>query len=197
MLSGLIEVVRNKYPELLDIYNNIERLEQETGALANKGIIIVKPKLEARWNLIDRLIEKAESEGFTILQSVYPKSSDSELGWIVSWPIKFFIPTNTKGMTSEISDMKINIEDIGGLFVPHNAEGYYENNKNAGTINILIPPESISAKMVVEGSTEIDSYKITIIKLLSQKSVVCFKSTDKRIEIAITYRDLIPTIDFY
>lgn len=136
-------------------------------------------------------------EGFIIFQSVYPKSSDSESGWIVTWPLKFFIPTNTRGIISEVSDIKVNIEDIGGLFIPHNAGGYYKNNESAGTINILIPPESVNANTKVESSTRDDTYKVTIIKLSSQKSIVCFESTEERSEITITYRDLIPTVDFF
>lgn len=194
-LNGLIEVVKKKYPDIIKTYQDIHELEKEIESIAIKGAIVARPKLEQRRSLIDELIKKAELEGFTIFQSVYPKSSDKELGWVISWPIKFFIPTNARGIISEISDMKGNIEDAGGLFVPHNAGGYYKDDESAGTINILMPPESIHANMKVESSTRDDNYKITIVKLTSQESIVCFESTDKKSEIAITYRDLIPIID--
>lgn len=196
-LDGLIEVVKNKYPNIMDIYRGIQKLEKEIESIASKGAIIAGPKLETRRDLIDELIEKAKSEDFVTFQSVYPKSSDKELGWIVTWPIKLFIPTNTEGIISEIPEIKKRIEDAGGLFVPHDAAGYYKNNDSAGTINILMPPESIHANMKVESSAGDDNHKVTIIKLTSQESIVCFESNKGKSEIMITYRDITPTIDFF
>ena len=193
-LDIIIEFVATKYKYIIDIYQNIQRLEEEIKSIALEGAIVAKPKLEERRALIDELIEEAKNDDFTIFQSVYPKSLDSESDWVINWPIEFLIPANAKNIISEVSEMKMIIEDAGGLFVPHNAGGYYKNNESANTMNILIPPDSIHVNFEVKSATKNISHKVTIIRFISGESIVCLESTNKKPEIAITKKNLTPKI---
>ena len=76
-LDIIIEFVATKYKYIIDIYQNIQRLEEEIKSIALEGAIVAKPKLEERRALIDELIEEAKNDDFTIFWNIEGYGSQS------------------------------------------------------------------------------------------------------------------------
>lgn len=195
--NGVCYAIMEKYPKLIALYEKIERIDAETANISSFSDAQVL--LEERWRLIDMLIKDTkENNRLTVFESVKVKSLDKEMGWNITWPIKFFVPRNKKGIITGIESLKPWIENSGGLFIPHNScGGFYRNDKDAGKITIILFPESIDTAVKIESSGGSNDYsKINIISLRMQGYLLCCESNENSTEIALTFEDVIPKIEF-
>lgn len=195
-INGLCETILGRYPEIIELYAKIERLEKEI-ASAN-SLPKAREKIEERRRLIGLLIEDAKANGcFHLFESVHMKSLDKELGWITTWPIKFFVPSNEKDIRTETDVLKRWIENSGGLFIPHDpCGGFFKDKGNVSAFTVILFPESIGTVVKIDstgGSS--NSVKITIVRLKLDGTLLCYEADGNTPEIAMTFRNFIPRIE--